>query len=47
MDNTCRSKKRPPLPTVKNTIKIINKTIRKPSVPTINETVSLNKPCKL
>jgi len=44
--DTCKQKCRPNLPTVKDTIQILNKAIIRPSIPTVNETVLLNKQCK-
>lgn len=44
--DTCKQKCRPNLPTVKDKIQILNKAIIRPSIPTINETVLLNKQCK-
>lgn len=44
--DTCKQNTRPPLPTVKDKVQILNKAIIRPSIPTINETVLLNKQCK-
>jgi len=45
--DTCKQKFRPNLPTVKDTVQILNKAIIRPPIPTINETVLLNKQCKM
>lgn len=44
--DTCKQKCRPNLPTVKDTIQILNNAIIRPPIPSINETVLLNKQCK-
>lgn len=44
--DTCKQKSKPHLPTVKDTIQILNKPIIKPSIPTINETILVNEQCK-
>jgi len=46
MGDTCKQKSKPHLPTVKDTIQILNKPIIKPSIPTINETILVNEKCK-
>jgi len=45
IEDTCKQKCRPNLPTVKDTIQILNKANIRPSIP-INETALLNKQCK-
>ncbi|CAH1725966.1 unnamed protein product [Aphis gossypii] len=45
--DTCKQKSKPHLPTVKDTIQILNKPIIKPSIPTINETILVNEQCTL
>lgn len=45
--DTCKQKCRPNLPTVKDTIQILNNAIIRPPIPSINETVLLNKQCIL
>lgn len=44
--DTCKQKPKPHLPTVKDTIQILNKPIIKPSIPTVNETILVNEQCK-
>jgi len=38
---------RPQYPTIKDTVQIKNKKNSRPLIPTINETVLIDKPCKL
>lgn len=47
MGDTCKQKSKPHLPTVMDTIQILNKPIIKPSIPTINETILVNEQCTL
>lgn len=41
-----KPKPRPPVPTVKDTIQVLNQDNVKPLIPTINETVRVDIPCK-
>lgn len=41
-----KPKPRPPLPVVKDTIPITNKVNTRPSIPTVNETICLDKSCE-
>lgn len=46
-ENEFNSYFRPRYPTVKDTVQIKNKTNSRPLIPSINETVLIDKPCKL